>query len=203
MGELSDLIQQYGYVAVFLGTFVEGESIALLGGFLAHGGYLALAPVMLVSFVGSFTGDQTAYWLGRRYGSRWQPKSAVVRERIVHAERALDRYQVPVLLGFRFVYGIRNATPFVAGSIAKIPVWRFVLLNAAGAAIWSTTIPAIGYYFGETAETLLGRSKVYEWRVFGALVAVALVIATVRYLRARRQAARSSAADAANPPRTQ
>ena len=203
MGELSDLIQQYGYVAVFIGTFVEGESIALLGGFLAHGGYLNLTLVMLVSFVGSFSGDQTAYWLGRRYGSRWHPKSAVVRERIAHAERALDRYQIPVLLGFRFVYGIRNATPFVAGSITKIPVWRFVLLNAAGAAIWSTSVPAIGYYFGETAESLLGRSKAYEWRVFIALVVIALVIATVRYLLARRRAERSNAADAATPPRTQ
>ena len=126
-----------------------------------------------------------------------------MRERIAHAERALDRYQIPVLLGFRFVYGIRNATPFVAGSITKIPVWRFVLLNAAGAAIWSTSVPAVGYYFGETAESLLGRSKAYEWRVFIALVLVTLVIATVRYLRARRLAERSNAADAASPPRTQ
>jgi membrane protein DedA with SNARE-associated domain len=203
MGQLADLIQQYGYVAVFIGTFVEGESIALLGGFLAHGGYLALTPVMIVSFIGSFSGDQTAYWLGRRYGSRWKPKSALVKERIAHAERALDRYQIPVLLGFRFVYGIRNATPFVAGSITKIPVWRFITLNAAGAAIWSTTVPAIGYFFGETAETLLGKRKTYEWRILAALVALTIIVWAVRYLRARRRAERSTAADAANPPRTQ
>jgi membrane protein DedA with SNARE-associated domain len=203
MGELSDLIQQYGYVAVFLGTFVEGESIALLGGFLAHGGYLTLTWVMIISFIGSFSGDQTAYWLGRRYGSRWKPKSALVRERIAHAERALDRYQIPVLLGFRFVYGIRNATPFVAGSITKIPVWRFILLNAAGAAIWSTSIPAIGYYFGETVESLLGKRKVYEWRMLAAIVAIALLIWAVRYLRERRRAVRSNATDAASPHRTQ
>src|SRR5262249_30619302 len=136
-------------------------------------------------------------------GSRWKPKSAIVRERIAHAERALDRYQVPVLLGFRFVYGIRNATPFVAGSITKIPAWRFIALNAAGAAIWSTTIPAIGYYFGETVESLLGKRKTYEWRILAALVAIALLIWAVRYLRERRRAARSSEADAASPPHTQ
>ena len=203
MGELSDLIQQYGYVAVLLGTFVEGESIALLGGFLAHGGYLDIWLVMLVSFVGSFSGDQTAYWLGRRYGSRWKPKSAVMQARIAQADALLHRYQVSVLLGFRFVYGIRNATPFVAGSIATIPVWRFVALNAAGAAIWSTSVPAVGYFFGHTADQLLGAHAVYGPRALIAIAVVAVSVWAIRYLRARRQAARSTAADAANPPRTQ
>ena len=77
-----DFIQQYGYAAVLLGTFVEGESIALLGGFLAHGELLDLRLVIVVSFIGSFSGDQTAYWLGRNYGSRWHPKSPVVQRRI-------------------------------------------------------------------------------------------------------------------------
>jgi membrane protein DedA with SNARE-associated domain len=203
MNELSELIQQYGYVAVLLGTFVEGESIALLGGFLAHGGYLDLTLVMLVSFIGSFSGDQTAYWLGKRYGSRWKPKSRVMQRRIELADRLLHRYQIPVLLGFRFVYGVRNATPFVAGSITNIPAWRFVFLNAAGAAIWSVLVPAVGFYFGETADALLGARKIYEKRVVLCLIALGLIVWAVRYLLARRRAARPNAADAESPPRTQ
>jgi membrane protein DedA with SNARE-associated domain len=203
MNEISDWIQQYGYAAVFLGTFVEGESIALLGGFLAHGEFLDLTLVMIVSFVGSFCGDQTAYWLGRHYGSRWKPTSPVLKRRMEHAEALLTRHQIPVLLGFRFVYGIRNATPFVAGSITRIPVLRFIALNAAGAAIWATSIPAIGYYFGHTAESLLGTRKIYEGRILVVLIVGGLLIWLVRYLLARRRAALPSAADAENPPRTQ
>ena len=202
MNEIAGWIQQYGYVAVFIGTFFEGESVALLGGFIAHGELLDLKVVMLVSFIGSFLGDQTAFWLGRRYGSRWKPKSPMVQRRMAQAEDLLNRYQIPVLLGFRFVYGIRNATPFVAGSITAIAWPRFVLLNVAGALIWATSIPAIGYYFGHTAESLLGSSKTYELGILGALLSGALLIALIRYLRARRQAARSTAADAENPPRT-
>ena len=201
--DLSSLIHQYGYVAIFLGTFVEGESIALLGGFFAHGELLDLRLVMVVTFVGSFCGDQTAYWLGRKFGSRWRPKSPVVQRRIADAERLLTRHQIPVLLGFRFVYGIRNATPFVAGSITNIPVLRFIALNAAGAAIWAISIPVIGYYFGETAELLLGSRHIYEGRILAAIVVIGLVIWIARYLRARRRAARSIAAAAENPPRTQ
>ncbi len=42
MNEIAQWIQQYGYVAVFIGTFFEGESVALLGGFIAHGELLDL-----------------------------------------------------------------------------------------------------------------------------------------------------------------
>jgi membrane protein DedA with SNARE-associated domain len=198
-----EFIQQYGYAAVFIGTFVEGESVALLAGFLAHGEYLDLTTVIIVSFIGSFCGDQTAYWLGRRFGSRWRPKSQVLQRRMADAERLLTRHQIPVLLGFRFVYGIRNATPFVAGSVTKIPLLRFIALNAAGAAIWAVSIPVIGYYFGHTAESLLGAGHVYEGRIIAALVVGGLLIWLVRYLRARRRAERSTTTDAANPPRTQ
>jgi len=199
---MHELIQQYGYAAVFVGTFVEGESVALLAGFLAHGEYLNLTTVIVVSFIGSFCGDQTAYWLGRRYGSRWRPQSQVLQRRMADAERLLTRHQIPVLLGFRFVYGIRNATPFVAGSVTKIPLPRFIALNAAGAAIWAISIPVIGYYFGHTAESLLDPQQLYDGRIIAALVVGGLVIWLVRYLRARRRAARSTTTASANPPRT-
>jgi membrane protein DedA with SNARE-associated domain len=203
MIELTDFVQQYGYAAVFVGTFFEGESVALLGGFLAHGELLDLRLVIVVTFIGSFCGDQTAYWLGRVYGSRWKPKSPVLQRRLARADELLRRYQIPVLLGFRFVYGIRNATPFVAGSISTIPLWRFVLLNAIGAAIWSTSVPIAGYYFGHTAQSLLGTREIYESRIVIILIGGGLVIWLARYLLARRQAARSNATDVENPPRTQ
>jgi len=203
MIELTDFVQQYGYVAVFVGTFFEGESVALLGGFLAHGELLDLTLVIVVTFIGSFCGDQTAYWLGRVYGSRWKPKSPVLQRRLARADELLRRYQIPVLLGFRFVYGIRNATPFVAGSISTIPLWRFILLNALGAAIWSTSVPIAGYYFGHTAQSLLGTREIYESRIVIILIVGGLVIWLARYLLARRQAARSNATDVENPPRTQ
>ena len=115
----------------------------------------------------------------------------MVQRRMAHAEQLLNRYQVPVLLGFRFVYGIRNATPFVAGSITNIAWPRFICLNAAGALIWATSIPAIGYYFGHTAESLLGiEQDLRGARSSAALVSGGLLIWLVRFLRARRRAAR-------------
>ena len=39
---LESLIDTYGYLTILIGTFLEGETILVLGGFAAHRGYLHL-----------------------------------------------------------------------------------------------------------------------------------------------------------------
>ena len=43
------LIEQFGYVAVFLGTILEGEAIVVAAGFFAARDYLDLYLVMVVA----------------------------------------------------------------------------------------------------------------------------------------------------------
>ena len=52
------LVSHYGYVALVIGTFFEGETILIAAGFAAHGGYLKLQWVTLAAFLGSLAGDQ-------------------------------------------------------------------------------------------------------------------------------------------------
>ena len=54
-------INTYGYAAVFIGCFFEGETILVLGAFAAHRGYLSLAGVCFAAFMGTFLGDQLYY----------------------------------------------------------------------------------------------------------------------------------------------
>jgi membrane protein DedA with SNARE-associated domain len=59
------LLDAYGYRAVLVGTFLEGETILVLGGVLARIGYLHLHEVILRAFIGSLCGDQLFFYLGR------------------------------------------------------------------------------------------------------------------------------------------
>jgi membrane protein DedA with SNARE-associated domain len=54
---LESLIETYGYWAVLLGTVLEGETVVVIAGFLAHQGYLQLKFVIFFSFLGSLIGD--------------------------------------------------------------------------------------------------------------------------------------------------
>ena len=56
--DLQSIIENYGYAAILIGTFLEGETILALAGLAAHQGYLALTWVILAAFLGSLCGDQ-------------------------------------------------------------------------------------------------------------------------------------------------
>jgi membrane protein DedA with SNARE-associated domain len=170
MMNIEALLQAYGYYALFIGTFLEGETILVLAGFLAHQGYLELRWVILLAFLGSLSGDTLVFHLGRWKGRAFLARHPRWDKRAVRVHRALDRYQAYVVLSFRFFYGLRNITPFVIGSSGFSPT-RFLLLNATGALIWAVVVGSGGYVFGEAIKLFLADVKKYERLL---LLAVAL-----------------------------
>jgi membrane protein DedA with SNARE-associated domain len=186
------LIDSYGYAVLFIGTVLEGETVLVLGGAAARLGHLRLEWVVACAFAGSLLGDQLWFWIGRRYGARllarrpaWQPGVARVHAR-------LARYEVPLLVGFRFVYGIRNLTPFVVG-MSRIGAVKFAVLNALGALLWAVAGAALGYALAHAADALLGDLKRFELYLFAAIITVGLGLWGYRAasLQSRRRAAKA------------
>ena len=62
--DLLSIIENYGYAAILIGTFLEGETILVLAGVAAHQGYLVLTWVIIAAFVGSLCGDQLFFLFG-------------------------------------------------------------------------------------------------------------------------------------------
>jgi Na+/H+-dicarboxylate symporter/membrane protein DedA with SNARE-associated domain len=184
------LIIDYGYWALLIGTFLEGETILLVAGFLAHQGLLDLHWVILAAFSGSFASDQTAFYIGRNGGMRLLARRPSWRDKTQRVFDLLYRHQLPIILGFRFVYGIRNVTPFAIGA-SGFPAHRFLVLNLFGALIWAISFAFIGYQTGAAIKPLFEFAKNYELAVVG------LVLATVAlfFLRSRRLAKSTSASD--------
>lgn len=178
---LEQLVADYGYVAILIGTFFEGETILLVGAFAAHQGYLRIDLVILLAFIGSCAGDQFWYMLGRRYGRARLLKRPMLADRIERVTRWLDRYPTVFILGFRFVYGIRNIAP-VAIALSKIPPWRFYVLNVIAAALWAATGGLAGYIFGAAVEAFVGSLKAFEQRVLAGIVLAAIGYLAGRWL---------------------
>jgi membrane protein DedA with SNARE-associated domain len=172
----------YGYLAVFVGTLFEGETILLLGGYAAHRGHLSLPVVMAVAFVGSLLGDQTIFWIGHRYGKRLVKRWPGLELRIARVRPFLDRFGNVFALIFRFFYGLRNATP-LAMAIGGFSPRRFIMLNAVGAGIWAITISTIGYVFGEAVGAVLPHTHHYQLAAIIAVVFAAIVFMIVRRLK--------------------
>ena len=185
-----ELIAQYGYLALFVGTFLEGETILLLAGFAAQSPEfnLDLRLVILTAFCGSLAGDQAAFFVGRHYGRRLVERSEKWRNRADKVHAMLRKYHEVLILSFRFFYGLRNLTPFVLGT-ADITVLKFFMLNAIGAAIWAISFAFIGYAFGSLMESVLTRiiDNVHhaELAILGLAVLVALGFWLRKALRRR------------------
>jgi membrane protein DedA with SNARE-associated domain len=185
---LAQLLHDYGYLAVAIGCFLEGETILVLAGFAAHRGYLDLRLTMLAAFAGSMFGDQLYFCLGRRYGTRWLARRPTWQVAAQAIEQRLRRHRDLFMLGFRFLYGLRTVSPFVLG-LSNVSALRFSVCNVLGAALWSVSFAAGGYVFGEGVEHLLGRVQRYELALFAGLAVVGLVLWLVRIWRRRRAAA--------------
>lgn len=159
---LDYFIRTYGYWALLLGTFIEGETILMLGGLSAQLGYLDIYLVIVVAFIGSFSGDQFYFMVGRLKGTELLAKHQRWHAKVSKVHCYLERYHDLIMLGFRFVYGIRIMTPFVLAMNPRIRTGRFVVLNAIGAVIWSVVVAGGGYLFGHALELILHDIKHYE-----------------------------------------
>lgn len=184
---LQQFLNDFGYFALFLGTFFEGETILVLAGFLAFRGYMDINMVVVVAFFGSYAGDQLWYFLGRKHGRkllarkpRWQLMGDKALE---HIRKHPDIW----VLSFRFVYGLRTVMPVAIG-LSGYPPRRYLLLNGIGAAVWATALGLAAYHFGSFLEHMLGNVKKYELWVLGALVLLGVGLWIRRRIKAARVA---------------
>jgi membrane protein DedA with SNARE-associated domain len=175
----AEFVSDYGYLAVLVGSLLEGETILVLAGFLAHQGRLFLPAVLLVAFIGGTAGDQVFFWIGRAWGRLLMRRFPGFRRRADRVGELLRRYDAALIVGIRFMYGLRIAGPIAMGACGVAP-WRFAAFNVLGAAIWAPAIGGAGYLFGEALQTLLGDLRRFENTLPLLIVGAGIVFALVR-----------------------
>ena len=182
---LEELISTYGYFAIAIGTFLEGETVLFLGGFSAHRGYLDLSWVLVIAFIATSLNGQILYYLGELKGERFLVKYPGLKNRSGKALALLSRHRILLILGFRFLYGMRTVTPLLLGA-GKVPPIQFLILNLLGAFFWTATFGVMGYLFGHTLERVMGDIQRYETWLFAG-IAVAGAVAWLIHIVARRR----------------
>jgi membrane protein DedA with SNARE-associated domain len=169
------LIQTYGYLAVFIGTFLEGDIILVIGGFPSHQEYLSLPCVILTGCTGAILSDQFFFWLGRKRGAWLFKKLPRWQEKIEFINKQLDKHGNWVAVVFRFVYGFRMVTPFVLGN-SRIKSSTFVLLNILSALSWAILVSSGGFLFGRIFGLFLQHMKRYEIRIILAIIVIGIIV---------------------------
>ena len=180
---ISAFVVSYGYLAVFAGALLEGETILLSAGFAANLGLLHLPLVIAVAFAGATIGDQIAFLLGRWKGPLLIARFPALARRAPRVHALLERHDVLFILAVRFLYGLRIAGPVVIGS-SRVPFARFAVLNIIGAAIWAVLVAGAGYYLGAAMTALLTDIRRIEDVVLIGIPAVGFAVWLWRRWRA-------------------
>jgi len=166
---LRDYLQTHGYWVLFIGTFLEGEAILIMAGFLAFQGYLDVRAVIATAFFGSFLGDQFYFYLGYYKGKALLRRFHSIARKFREALRLIEKYGIFVAFISRYTYGFRIILPIILG-ITTLPPRTFLWINALSALTWAIVFALGGYLFGKSATLFLEDVGKYEHYLMLALL---------------------------------
>ena len=179
---LQEIARLYGYWAVFVGIAIEntgipmpGETVVIVGGFLAGSGELDYWLVLGSAIAGAVLGDNFGYWVGRVGGWKLLVKiGRIFRLQEQQLEEARDRYRKNAMQAVffgRFVTLLRIFAGPLAG-ITQMPYKQFLLCNLGGAAVWASTIVSLAFFLGK----IVPLEQIISWIAQFGIAALLLVI---------------------------
>ena len=177
------LLHDYGYWTILVWTFLEGETVVIIAGILAQQGYMDPRLIALCAFCGSCASDQFMFLLGKFKGPAVLSRFPKLARNADKAERLIRKYETPLILGFRFVYGVRNVTPIMLG-INRVNHLKFLALNVIGAGVWAISFTWGGFFFGKLFASFMHEAS---HMAFYLLAAAAVIAGMVWYIRQRRR----------------
>jgi membrane protein DedA with SNARE-associated domain len=184
---LEAFLEQYGYLAVTFGTFVEGEAALLAGAFMANQGILNFFGVVAAAILGSQITDWMYFLLGRTKGTQFLEKRPGLRKKTSKVYRFVEKYPNTILLLYRYMYGFRTVIPLVIG-LSKISTLRFWLIGMIGTLTWAFGFAFLGFWLGKAVEGHIAQLSAYKWHLLVSFVAVIFLVVFITKWRKKRNA---------------
>ena len=172
---LESIVTQFGYPALVAGLLLEGETMLVLGAFMAHRGYLSLPLVIIIGWLVAFASDQFFFWLGRTRGTQFLAQRPAWESPVEKAKTLLKKNSTLLFVGLRFMYGLRTVLPFVIG-MSKQDVKKFALLDFVGACLWSLTFSLTGHLLSQLMAAVLEDVKENETTIAIAILVIGSAI---------------------------
>jgi membrane protein DedA with SNARE-associated domain len=163
-----------------------GDTIAVLGAFLASAGGGGGVPIMLVTLVGTAAGAMADFYFGRWLHAREGGMSKRAQAAIDGLVEKFKRHGEVYLVLNRFLPGIR-AFFFVAAGVAGMRPGRVLLFSLVSGFLWNCLLVGVGLAAGRNLERLQTIFSVYQNVVLGVIAAVGIAYLLRRLLRARRE----------------
>lgn len=174
------LINNFGYIGVFLAVFLEyaclplpSEVLLPFVGLLAATGNISFVGAIIVSVIAGLLGSLTCYFIGYFGGSlildSLQRKFPSSRKSINKINHFINKYQKSSVFLTRLVPLTRTYISLVVGTL-KFNIIHFLLYSLGGILLWNTFLISVGYFLGENTELISKILKDYSFIVIGLII---------------------------------
>ncbi len=182
---IQEIAHQYGYWAIFVGILLEnlgiplpGETITLVGGFLAGNDELNYWLVLSDAAAGAAIGGICGYWIGRIGGwsllMRLASLLRISEIKVLDIKEKFSENAAKAVFFGRFFALLRIFASPLAG-IAEMPFAKFLLYNFLGAAAWASTMVSLAFFAGKVVALEQLVQWVGQFAILALLILVALI----------------------------
>jgi membrane protein DedA with SNARE-associated domain len=167
---------------------IPSEFILPLTGFAAARGVIGLPSAFFWTTLGSVVGATVLYLLGALLGRDrmyrvWAKLPLVKTSDLTRTEAWFAKHGTKAVFFGRMLPVFRSLISIPAG-VERMPLPRFLLLTAAGSAIWNTILILAGYWLGDRWHLVQQYAGIVSKAVLG-LIVLAVVVFVVQRLRTR------------------
>jgi len=169
---------------------VPSELVMTPAGYWAAKGQMSFPVVLLCGVLGSIIGALANYYgaqlIGRPLIQRYGKYVLLSDKNLLRSERFfVEHGEISTLIGRLFPV-VRHLISIPAG-LHRMPLPRFILYTALGAAVWCAILTWIGYFLGQHEAALRGEEihRYVTWALL-MLIPLTVVVIWIYVLRRRR-----------------
>jgi len=173
------------YFSVFFGPFIQ-EDAAVLGAASLSANNPAYFPTLFfVILLGLFLSDIWKYWIGWAALRNPRARAFAENKHVAELQDKVQQYTFATLFAARFL-PLARIPAYVACGFFKVPYWKFCLLIALTATVYTSVIFAICHWVGEA----LGER--FEWLLPIIAVSLALMFVGFQIWKRKKQSSETN-----------
>ena len=146
-----DSILSFKYIAIFIGSFLEGPTVALLTGFFARMHYINLFYGYSAHVLGDMSADMFYYAIGYFGGVTFLPKLArMLRYSLTDVEgieKSFKKHSKKLIILGKLTHVV-GFPVLIAAGMSKYSWYRFLAFDLIATLIKAAILVFIGYNFG-------------------------------------------------------
>lgn len=163
-----------------IGSILPGGTIALLAGSLSATGVFNAFTAFLTIAIGSFLGDMSGFFLGKKFKEHKLIKKITNHEKYQKTWDVFDRH-IAIVAIFGKLLPVIRSTPSIFAAARGIKTRRYMLYSFLGSLLWSFA----GVFAGNILTKFLGDKALVVILIL--LIGSVLIVSTRGYIKSKKR----------------